>query len=186
MAVTQPTVFTIGHSNRDLDEFLELLFEHSIRHVVDVRKLPGSKRYPQFNADTLGEQLSQQGIELSRSEGLTGRRNVSKEIAFEVNAWWQNRSFHNYADHALSTEFRRALSELDDTARAQPTAIMCSEAVWWRCHRRIIADYLLVADYRVEHIMGPGQLMTAELSDGATPQSDDSIVYPRSNDTIEE
>lgn len=180
-----PTVFTIGHSNRSLEEFLELLVEHSIRHVVDVRKLPGSKRYPQFNADALAEELSHHGIELSRSGGLTGRRNVNKEIAFDVNAWWQNRSFHNYADHALSTEFGQAFSELGEMAREQLTAIMCSEAVWWRCHRRIIADYLLVAGYRVEHIMGPGQLMTAELSDGAAPQSDGSIVYPRRNDTIE-
>ena len=183
--MARPTVFTIGHSNRSLEEFIELLEENSIRHIVDVRKLPGSKRYPQFNADTLAEQLADHDIALTRSSGLTGRRKVSKETAFAVNAWWQNRSFHNYADHALTDEFRHALSELQDTAQAQPTAVMCAEAVWWRCHRRLIADYLLVADYLVEHIMGPGQLMTAELSAGASPQDDGSIVYPKTDDTME-
>lgn len=184
--MTLPTVFTVGHSNRSLDEFIELLVEHSVRHVVDVRKLPGSKRYPQFNADTLAEQLSDHGIELTRASGLTGRRKVSKDIEFAVNAWWQNRSFHNYADHALSDEFHQAFTELEETVQAQPTVLMCAEAVWWRCHRRIIADYLLAANYNVEHIMGPGQVMTAELSAGAVPQENGSIVYPKTDDTMEE
>ncbi|GAA4479957.1 DUF488 domain-containing protein [Enteractinococcus fodinae] len=183
--MTRPTVYTVGHSNRSLDEFLELMVENSVRHVVDVRKLPGSKRYPQFNADTLAEQLADHDIELTRAAGLTGRRKVSKDIAFGVNAWWQNRSFHNYADHALSDEFRQAFTELEATARAQPTVVMCAEAVWWRCHRRIIADYLLMAEYPVEHIMGPGQLMTADLSAGAVSQDDGSIVYPKTDDTME-
>lgn len=171
-------VFTIGHSNRPFDEFLALLQEHSIRHVVDVRKLPGSKRYPQFNEDSLSKELSVQGIKLTRSLGLTGRRKVSKDVSFDVNSWWQNRSFHNYADHALTEEFHTALDELCKLGAAEVTAIMCSEAVWWRCHRRIIADYLLINDYEVQHIMGPGQLMPADLSAGAKPQSDGTIVYP--------
>lgn len=172
------TVFTIGHSTRELEEFIGLLEEHSIQLVVDVRKLPGSKRYPQFNADTLAEVLSDHDIELSRSPGLTGRRNVSKDIDFGVNSWWQNRSFHNYADHALSEKFHTALDELRKMSAQQNTAIMCSEAVWWRCHRRIIADYLLAHDHAVVHIMGPGQHMTAELSDGAVPQPDGTMLYP--------
>lgn len=170
--------FTIGHSNRSLAEFAELLTENAIQQVVDVRKLPGSKRYPQFNADTLAEALGDEDIELARSAGLTGRRNVSKTVDFAVNAWWQNRSFHNYADHALTDEFRDALGELCELGARKVTAIMCSEAVWWRCHRRLIADNLLVRDYQVQHIMGPGQLMTAELSDGAVPQDDGSVLYP--------
>ena len=170
-------VFTIGHSNRSFDEFLDLLQEHSVRHVVDVRKLPGSKRYPQFNADLLAENLSEHHIDLTRNAGLTGRRKVSKDVAFSVNAWWQNRSFHNYADHALSEEFHTALKTLCETSTTQVTAIMCAEAVWWRCHRRIIADYLIVKNHRVEHIMGPDQLMTAELSDGAVAQDDGTIHY---------
>lgn len=176
------TVFTIGHSNHEFDDFLALLQEHAVQHVVDVRKLPGSNRYPQFNADTLADALSSYDISLSRSAGLTGRRKVSKHVPFEVNAWWKNRSFHNYADHALSQEFHTALTQLGRLGSTQTTAIMCSEAVWWRCHRRIIADYLLAHDYAVEHIMGPNQLMTAELSDGASPQADGTIVYPVAND----
>ena len=169
--------YTIGHSNRTIEEFLEFLDEHDVQHVVDVRKLPGSKRYPHFNADTLGDFLAEHDIQFSRSQGLTGRRNVSKEIPFEVNDWWQNRSFHNYADHALTQEFHDALAELEELGAKQPTAFMCSEAVWWRCHRRIIADYLIVKNHRVEHIMGPDQLMTAELSDGAVAQDDGTIHY---------
>jgi uncharacterized protein (DUF488 family) len=184
--VADTPVFTIGHSNRQFDEFLALLEEHSVQHVVDVRKLPGSKRYPQFNEDALADALSEHGITLSRSPGLTGRRNVSRDVAFTVNAWWQNRSFHNYADHALGDEFQQALGALGQLSQEQVTVVMCSEAVWWRCHRRIIADYLLAHDYHVAHIMGPGQLMDAELSDGAMPQEDGTIVYPRTDDTIEE
>ena len=176
--MSSTTVFTIGHSTRELEEFLGLLDEHSIQSVVDVRKLPGSKRYPQFNADTLADALSDHGIELSRSAGLTGRRKVSKDVDFGVNAWWQNRSFHNYADHALTNEFHTALEELRKMAAQQNTVMMCSEAVWWRCHRRIIADYLLAQDHDVVHIMGPGQHMTAELSAGAVPQPDGTILYP--------
>lgn len=176
------TIFTIGHSNRYLTDFVALLNEQSIQHVVDVRKLPGSKRYPQFNEDTLAEGLSQHQIDFSRSQGLTGRRKVSQDVTFETNAWWQNRSFHNYADHALTTTFHNALADLTETAAQYRTAIMCSEAVWWRCHRRIIADYLLAAGHRVEHIMGPDQLMTAELSAGAVPHSDGAVLYPASDD----
>lgn len=169
--------YTIGHSNRSIEEFYELLEEHNIAHVVDVRKLPGSKRYPHFNADTLGNYLAEHDVQFSRSAGLTGRRKVSKDIPFQVNAWWQNRSFHNYADHALSQEFHEALRDLEKRGTETSTAIMCSEAVWWRCHRRIIADYLLVHNHQVEHIMGPGQLMSAELSDGAVVQDDGTIHY---------
>lgn len=169
--------FTIGHSNRELSDVVALLDEHGIKQVVDVRKLPGSKRYPHFNAEVLGEALANHGIMLTRSAGLTGRRKVSKTVPFEVNAWWQNRSFHNYADHALSQEFHEALHDLEQLGTAMSTAIMCSEAVWWRCHRRIIADYLLVHDHRVQHIMGPGQLMSAALTDGAVVQDDGTIHY---------
>ena len=169
--------YTIGHSNRSIEEFYELLEEHNIAHVVDVRKLPGSKRYPHFNADTLGNYLAEHDVQFSRSARLTGRRKVSKDIPFQVNAWWQNRSFHNYADHALSQEFHEALRDLEKRGTETSTAIMCSEAVWWRCHRRIIADYLLVHNHQVEHILGPGQLMSAELSDGAVVQDDGTIHY---------
>ena len=171
-------IATIGHSSRSLEEFLGLLQEHGIERVVDVRKLPGSNKYPQFNADILTEALRVHGVTLLRKEALTGRRPVSKVIPFEVNAWWQVRSFHNYADHALSDEFRQALAELQELGSERATALMCSEAVWWRCHRRIITDHLLAHDVKVVHILGPGSSKPAELSDGAVVGADLQLTYP--------
>ena len=120
--------FTVGHSNRSLEEFLELLEENEVDLVVDVRRLPGSSKHPHFDEDALGASLREVGVELVRSPGLTGRRPVSKTIPFEVNAWWQNRSFHNYADHALSEEFRDALEELRSWGSEKRVAVMCAEA----------------------------------------------------------
>ena len=96
--------FTIGHSTRTIEEFLLLLQESRVKSVVDVRRLPGSKRYPQFDQDALASSLHTAGIAYRRAEGLTGRRPVSRDVPFETDAWWQNRSFHNYADHALSAD----------------------------------------------------------------------------------
>ena len=169
--------FTIGHSNRELDEFLQMLTEHRIETVVDVRKLAGSRRYPRFNADNLAGVLASRAIELARFEGLTGRRPVSKTVPFETNAWWQNRSFHNYADHALSAEFAEALQGLLDLGHETRMAIMCAEAVWWRCHRRIIADYLLAAGEQVRHLLGPGSATSAQMSEGAV-LARATVIYP--------
>lgn len=171
-------IFTIGHSNRSLDEFTSLLQEAGVTALVDVRKLPGSRRYPHFNEEVLAEELPHRGISYRRVEELTGRRKVSHTVPFEVNANWRNRSFHNYADHALSEEFATALRELCDAAQQDPTALMCSEAVWWRCHRRIIADHLLAAGGEVHHIMGAGQPTPAKLNEGAVIGSDDKVRYP--------
>ena len=122
------------------------------------------------------------GIAYSRSEGLTGRRNVSRTVPFEVNGNWRNRSFHNYADHALGDEFARALAELRDHAAETPTAVMCSEAVWWRCHRRIIADHLIAHGDEVGHIMGAtaegASISNATLNEGAVVGDDLLVRYP--------
>ena len=173
-----PPLFTVGHSNRELDEFIGLLEQSSIEAVVDVRKLPGSRRYPWFDAPALEAALAERGIGFTRFEALTGRRPVSREVPFEVNGWWENRSFHNYADHALSEGFRDALAELRSVGSQRRTAVMCSEAVWWRCHRRIIADHLLAAGNEVRHILGPGQVKPAELSAGAVVRADGKVTYP--------
>lgn len=171
-------IATIGHSNQSLEEFLDLLKEHGIERVMDVRKLPGSNKYPHFNADTLSGVLREQGITMVRVEALTGRRPVSKVIPFEVNAWWQVRSFHNYADHAMSEEFRQALAELQELGSKHATVLMCSEAVWWRCHRRIITDHLLAHGVKVLHILGQGSSKPAELSEGAVVGPDLQVSYP--------
>lgn len=170
---------TIGHSNRSLNEFTELLTENRAEVVVDVRKLPGSNANPQFNADTLAPDLADMGLELRRLEGLTGRRPVSRTVAFEINGWWQNRSFHNYADHAMSEEFRADLDQLIDWGQQSTCAIMCSEAVWWRCHRRIIADHLLARGLKVDHVLGAGHTDAATLSAGAMAGDAGDVTYPQ-------
>lgn len=171
-------LFTIGHSTRPLVEFIDLLRESQVEVVVDVRKLAGSARYPQFNQDALAPALADTGIAYRYAASLTGRRPVSRDVPFEVNAWWQNRSFHNYADHALSDDFQSALAELRDGGSTRRTAIMCAEAVWWRCHRRIIADHLVASDAQVWHILGAGHVDAARLSDGAVVGPGATVTYP--------
>lgn len=181
-ASSGPAFLTIGHSNRSLEEFLDLLTDSGAEVVIDVRKLPGSRANPQFNADVLAPALAGRGIELRRLEGLTGRRTVSRDVPFDVNAWWENRSFHNYADHALTEEFALDIDVLLTWGDAQRCAVMCSEAVWWRCHRRIIADYLLARDRPVRHVLGKGQTAEAVLSSGAVVDADAEpvrITYPK-------
>ena len=173
-----PQFLTLGHSNHSLEEFIELLTENSAEVVVDVRKLSGSRRNPQFNADTLVDDLAGSGVKLKRLEGLTGRRSVNHEINFEVNGWWKNRSFHNYADHALTQEFRTDFDQLIEWGAKARCVLMCSEAVWWRCHRRIIADNLLAQDFPVTHIMSKNQVTAAELSAGAVITKDGTVTYP--------
>ncbi|MGO1561041.1 hypothetical protein CZ771_12980 [Actinomycetales bacterium JB111] len=171
-------IFTVGHSNRSTDDLLALLRESGILGIVDVRRLPGSARYPQFDADALAASLHAAGIDYRREESLTGRRGRIREVPPEVNAWWENRSFHNYADHALSAEFTRGLAGLIEEGGGRPTAVMCSEAVWWRCHRRIIADHVLARDLPVRHILGAGNVAAAELSAGAAIGPDGVVTYP--------
>lgn len=173
-----PRVLTVGHSNRELNEFIELLAGTGSEVVVDVRKLPGSTKNPWFNADTLESDLAEAGIDLRRLEGLTGRRPVSRTVPFETNAWWQNRSFHNYADHCLSEEFHTDLDTLIEWSTTQRCVLMCSEAVWWRCHRRIIADHLLARGHAVSHILGAGHVDAAKLSEGARLGDDGNLTYP--------
>ncbi|ADK28540.1 DUF488 domain-containing protein [Corynebacterium pseudotuberculosis] len=175
-------IFTVGHSNLDFRDFVTILQGAGILTLIDVRKLPGSRKYPWFNDEHLGKALPDHGIAYRRLEGLAGRRNVSTTIPFEVNGNWRNRSFHNYADHALGTEFNEALEELRTFAADAPTAIMCSEAVWWRCHRRIIADHLLARGDRVHHIMGQTKngttLIDAVFNQGAVVGDDGLVRYP--------
>lgn len=171
-------IFTIGHSTRTFAEFADLLRDSGVQLIVDVRKLPGSNRYPQFDQDRISASLGDAGVGYRYAQALTGRRTVSTEVPFEVNAWWKNRSFHNYADHAMSDDFRSALSELREWARTSRIAVMCSEAVWWRCHRRIIADHLISHNETVRHIIGPGHVDTAQLSAGGVVGPAGTVTYP--------
>src|ERR1035437_4160598 len=130
-------VFTIGHSNRSIEEFIALLEEHAIELLADVRTVPRSRTNPQFNRDTLPGTLKRHGIEYVHLAALGGLRGRRKDQQPSPNTFWENASFRNYADYAETDPFRDGLTELIHFARTQRTAYMCSEAVWWRCHRRI-------------------------------------------------
>jgi uncharacterized protein (DUF488 family) len=145
--------------------------------VVDIRSVPRSRTNPQFNPDALSAGLAERGIGHARIAELGGLRKRSKEIPPEVNGFWTNRSFRNYADHALSAEFRRGLAALEELAAGRRCAIMCAEAVWWRCHRRIVADYLLLAGREVFHLMGEGRVEPARMTPAAIPAAD-GLHYP--------
>lgn len=170
--------FTIGHSNRSLEDFVTLLTQAQIAAIADVRKFPRSRTNPQFNQDTLPGALADFGIAYHHIAALGGRRGKSKNVDPGTNTLWTNGSFRNYADYALSDEFTAGLMQLLDAGHRRDTAIMCSEAVWWRCHRRIIADYLIARGEAVFHIMGHDRLEPARLTPGAVVQPDGKVVYP--------
>lgn len=170
--------FTIGHSNRSLDDFVGLLKEARVELVADVRKIPRSRSNPQFNMDTLPDSLAPFGISYEHVAALGGLRGKAASLPRDVNGFWTNESFHNYADYALSERFHDGLEHLREQGHQRRAAIMCSEAVWWRCHRRIVADYLIAEGEAVFHIMGLGRLEPARLTAGAVVQPDRTVVYP--------
>lgn len=144
-------IWTIGHSTRTIDDFISLLKANGIKLLIDVRSLPGSKRYPQFNKEALADSLGKAGIRYEHFPELGGRR---KPKADSPNTAWRNESFRGYADYMETEEFHEAVERLLDLATdAGPTAIMCAEAVWWRCHRSLISDYLKARGIEVMHIL---------------------------------
>ena len=143
-------LWTIGHSTRTIDQFISLLQANHVKVLVDVRSLPGSKRYPQFNKEALAKSLGEAGIRYEHFPELGGRRKAKSD---SKNTSWRNPSFRGYADYMETEEFRKGIERLLDFAgRVGPTAIMCAEAVWWRCHRSLISDYLKVRGMEVIHI----------------------------------
>lgn len=174
-----PAIYTIGHSTRTLSEFIELLQSVHVERVVDIRTVPRSRTNPQFNMDTLPQALAAQNIDYIQLAELGGLRKKSKTVAPEINGFWINQNFHNYADYALSEEFEQGLLRLQELSQDQRCAIMCSEAVWWRCHRRIVADYLLHRGRMVVHLMGRARAEPATLTPAATSLGN-SLVYPAS------
>lgn len=148
-------IWTIGHSTRSIDDFIALLEENAIESVADVRTLPGSKRYPHFNREALADSLGQRAILYQHFAELGGRRRARADSR---NTAWRNASFRGYADHMETDEFCRGILRLLGLAGAQRTAMMCAEAVWWRCHRSLIADYLKARGDEVVHIIGTGKM----------------------------
>lgn len=170
--------FTIGHSNRSLDEFVKLLRLGEVAQVIDIRTIPRSRSNPGYNEDVLPASLARFQIGYDRIGELGGLRRKSKTVPPEVNGLWQNQSFHNYADYAMSDAFRHGLDRLIALGHARRCAVMCAEAVWWRCHRRIVADYLLERGETVFHLMGNDRVEPAELTRGATVTVDGAVIYP--------
>ena len=148
------TLWTVGHSTRPIDEFLELLLTHWIARVVDVRRHAGSRKYPHFHPDALTASLGEAGIGYTAIAALGGRRKARPDSPHVA---WRNPSFRGYADHMETPEFAAGAAELAALAREERTAIMCAEGVWWRCHRSMIADCFKAHDWLVLHVLGPGE-----------------------------
>lgn len=163
-------VWTVGHSTHSLETFLAMLAAHDIEAIADVRRHAGSRKYPHFNPDALRHALAQAGVEYVPLPELGGRR---PPLADSHNTVWRNSSFRGYADYMETDAFREGIERLLALARRRRTAIMCAEAVWWRCHRSLIADYLKVRGICVRHILGTGKsevhpyTSAARIRDGA-------------------
>jgi uncharacterized protein (DUF488 family) len=157
-------IWTIGHSTRTLDEFLALLKSNDIRALADVRRYPGSRRLPHFGRDALAHSLDAIGIAYQHCSDLGGRRRPRTD---SPNTAWRNEAFRGYADYMMTDEFRAGIARLQELAQSTPTAIMCAEALWWQCHRGLIADDLKAAGHEVTHIMGPGKIVAHPFTSAA-------------------
>jgi uncharacterized protein (DUF488 family) len=171
-------IFTIGHSNRALDEFVDLLRESGVERVVDIRSIPRSRANPQYNKDTLPGELMRRQLAYEHRADLGGLRGRQREVDPALNAYWRLASFHNYADYALGEQFAEALTALRDEAARSRCVIMCAEVLWWRCHRRIVADHLLATGEAVQHIIGPQHLEAAKLTPAAVVRPNGAVTYP--------
>jgi uncharacterized protein (DUF488 family) len=166
-------VWSIGHSTHTLQPFLALLAEHDITQVADIRAVPQSRRHPHFGKDALARALSESGVAYVHLPGLGGWRRTTPQ---SPNVAWRNMSFRGYADYAMGAEFAAALAQLRALAAQTPTAIMCSEALWWRCHRRFVADGLVLGGDEVCHIGSNGGTTAHRLPPFATIV-DGSLIY---------
>jgi uncharacterized protein (DUF488 family) len=176
-------VWSIGHSTRPLDELVGLLRAHGVARVVDVRRFPRSRRHPQFDTAALARDLPAAGVAYAHAPGLGGFRRARPDSR---NTGLHNTSFRGYADYMQTGEFAHQLAALIATAAETPTAIMCAEAVPWRCHRRLITDALLARGLPVADITGPGAATPARLSEHALVRPDGSIIYPAAPGVQEE
>jgi len=147
-------IWTIGHSTRSLEEFMAMLYSFNIEMVADIRSFPGSRKFPQYNKEALAVSLPGNNIRYVHLKSLGGRRKVKPD---SKNTGWRHIAFRGYADYMETAAFKEGITELESIALKQRTAYMCSEAVWWRCHRSMVADYLKVRGWKVMHIMGIGK-----------------------------
>jgi len=170
--------FTIGHGTRSLSEFIDLLRDSAVDLVVDVRSMPRSRTNPQFNHETLPGALAPSQIGYEHIAELGGLRGKQRLAQPSPNGLWRVRSFRNYADYALTDPFATGLARLRDLGTRRRCAIMCAETLWWRCHRRLIADDLLAAGDSVFHVLGKSHVDAAQLTPGAVVRDDRKVVYP--------
>ena len=169
---------TIGHSNRPKEVVLDMLRAAGIGLLVDIRSFPKSRNNPDFNDDRFPDMLAAHQIGYRHIPALGGRRPKQPGIDPALNAFWRVQSFHNYADYALGPAFQAAFRDLVQQGRERSLAMMCSEAVWWRCHRRIIADYLMLGGHAVQHLMAPGRSDLAQPTEAARRRADGTVIYP--------
>jgi uncharacterized protein (DUF488 family) len=168
-------VWTVGHSAHSLDAFVGLLGEHEITQVADIRTVPRSRRHPHFDTGALAASLPEHGVAYEHLARLGGWRHADRSSR---NGAWRNVSFRGYADYAMGEEFADGLAQLRHLAAKRRTAMMCSEALWWRCHRRLVADRLVVAGDIVCHIGSDGRVSAHELTSFALVGHDGRITYP--------
>jgi len=175
------TLYTIGHSSRPVGEFIDALRQVGVTCLVDIRSFPRSRANPQFNVDVLPEALHAAGISYVHLAALGGRRGKSKCVAEDTNAGWERAPFHNYADYSETAPFEEGLRSLLGMVSRETCAIMCAEAVWWRCHRRIVTDHLLAHAVAVVHLMGRGKCERASLTPFAVVGAKGRVSYPRAS-----
>lgn len=156
-----PVIYTLGHSTRSLEELIALLKRNKIETLVDIRRYPGSRRNPQFGRKTLNSSLAAAGIVYTEIAGLGGRR---KPLPDSANAAWQNAGFRGYADHMSTPEFEKGLAKLLELAASSRVALMCAEALPWRCHRTLLADAIFARGVQVEHIISESDVRRHELT----------------------
>ncbi len=174
-----PVLYTVGHSTRTAEEFLALLEAHWVEGVVDVRRYPASRRHPHFGAEPIAAALEGVGIAYRHEPALGGRRSGRAD---SPNTAWRSAGFRAYADHMASETFGEGLERLARDARVRRTAILCAEAVPWRCHRQLVADALTLRGWSVRHILGPGAARPHEPNEHARLREDGTVVYPAPED----
>ena len=173
-------IFTVGHSTHTIERFIELLWRHHVGAVGDVRRHPGSQRMPQFNRLEMDEALAGEAIRYIHFPELGGRRRPRPDTP---NRGWESEAFQGYADHMATEEFSADLARLDQLARERVTAVMCAEAVWWRCHRRLISDALLLRGWSVRHIGADGRLSEHRMTPFAVA-SGLHLTYPPAQQSL--
>jgi uncharacterized protein (DUF488 family) len=180
--VSEGEILTIGHSTHPEQRFVELLERHRVEAVADVRRFPSSRRLPHFNAGRLEASLRRRRIEyVGLGDELGGRRRANPD---SPNSGWRVEGFRGYADHMATAEFEAGIERLERLAAQRRTALMCAEGPWWRCHRQLIADVMLIRGWEIVHVMPDGRLEAHRLTPFAVPE-DRRIRYPPSQESLE-